>query len=191
MTPCIVPPRRSLVRVAIAAAAASITLISSIAAATAADLGAADTPVPTASAGVVIAPTPAERADLDRIRALFIDGAVASDARVRTFVGVNQVFLDDDQLPAARRVPVDTLAEQARGSTDPFVLSLLVDACGRSQLVPKPTCDPVALARRSTELLDAGGPELRAAAARYHRERAVARERSAAEQRQRSGIGQR
>lgn len=105
---------------------------------------------PHAAEGVVIVLTPAERSDFATVKAFLLDGSHASDARLRTFVGMSQVFLDEDVLPAAQRVPVDTLAEQARGSTDPMVLSLLIQMCGYDRLRPRPTCDPIALARQWT-----------------------------------------
>ena len=98
----------------------------------------------------VIALTPAERSDFARLRAFLIDGVRSSDARVRGLAGYNQQFFDEDTLPAAQRVSVDTLADLARGSTDPIVLSLLVGMCGNDRLKPRPTCDARAIAQQWT-----------------------------------------
>ncbi len=94
--------------------------------------------------------TPSERADFEAVSAFLLEGGRAADLPVRNLIGTMQQGLDDETLPDARRVSIDTLAEQARGSTDPMVPSLLIQACANDRLEPRPTCDPVALARRWT-----------------------------------------
>lgn len=45
-------------------------------------------------------------------------------------------------------IPFDDLLEQARGSTDPLVLAILFDRCGRPRINASSRCSPVDLARR-------------------------------------------
>ena len=104
-----------------------------------------EVPVPEETTVVL---TAAEQADFATVKAFLVASLHASDARLRTFVGVDlQTAMAE--FPEAQRVSVDTLAEQARGSTDPMVLAILSSACDLGTK-PKPHCDVVSLARQWT-----------------------------------------
>jgi hypothetical protein len=77
-------------------------------------------------------------------------GRQSSDLRVRIVYSLGDLELrDGGGVRQQEAIPIETLVEQARGSTDPVVLSLLVDRCS-DDLRKAGRCDPVDPARRWT-----------------------------------------
>lgn len=77
--------------------------------------------------------------------------ARSSDLRLRILF--LQARRDDDPLPTPGpdpRVPLSRLVDEARGSTDPLVLKLLLDRCDVQRDAATTDCDRVDLARRWT-----------------------------------------
>ena len=90
-------------------------------------------------------PGPADGAVLKRRLEASLD---SPDLRLRVLAG--RAFDPQDETWTRTFVPIDTLAEQTRDSTDPMVLALMVVACDNDRVKPRPTCDPVDMARRWT-----------------------------------------
>ena len=76
-------------------------------------------------------------------------GRRSSDLRVRIVYSLGDLERRGGVDRFSEAIPVETLVEQARGSTDPVVLSLLVDRCFED-LDKAGKCDAVDLARRWT-----------------------------------------
>ena len=76
-------------------------------------------------------------------------GKQSSDLRVRVLYSRGDLEFREGGMRLNEAIPIETLVEQARGSTDPVVLSLLVDRCS-DDLRKAARCDPVDLARRWT-----------------------------------------
>ena len=92
--------------------------------------------------------TAAEQADMAQLKHLLTESLNSSNMRIRVMVGRT---IDPTRENLRHPLtPIDTLAEQIRGSTDPMVLALMVDVCDDDRLRPKPTCDAVDIATRWT-----------------------------------------
>ena len=76
-------------------------------------------------------------------------GRQSTDLRVRIVYSLGEIERRDGGDRLSEAIPVETLVEQSRGSTDPIVLSLLVDRCA-DDLQKAGHCDAVDLARRWT-----------------------------------------
>lgn len=80
---------------------------------------------------------------------LVATGRQSSDLRVRIVFSLGETEKRGDGYYLSEAIPVETLVEQARGSTDPIVLSLMVDRCF-ADLQKANRCDAVDFARRWT-----------------------------------------
>ena len=76
-------------------------------------------------------------------------GRQSSDLRVRIVYSRGVAEPHEGGVRLSEVIPIETLVEQARGSTDPIVLSLLLDRCS-DDLRKAGKCDAVDLARRWT-----------------------------------------
>lgn len=90
-----------------------------------------------------------DRAAADAWDILAKAGRQASDLRVRIVYSLSGIEGKDGAFRLGEAIPVETLVDQVRGSTDPIVLSLMVDRCS-NDLSKAGRCDAVDLARRWT-----------------------------------------
>ncbi len=122
-----------------------------------------------AATGDEPAPSPDQQA-LERWLDHFVDaGRASSDLRLRMALsapGMEQRA--DGMWIAVETVPTSTLYEQARGSTDPLVLDLLLTRCALP--AARPPCDRLDIARRWTAV-DTGNMVAWLALAAVHRGR--------------------
>lgn len=94
-------------------------------------------------------PTAAEQAAQDAWERISIASRASADLRLRLLLSTDGLEQRDGRMFTKATIPVATLVEQARGSTDPLTLDLLLKRC----LDPAAgkACDSLDVARRWTQ----------------------------------------
>ena len=93
--------------------------------------------------------TAEEQAEADQWKRFVADSVKSSDLRLRILLSQGDLVLSGKNYVWVGGIPVESLVEQARGSTDPLVLASLIARCEMG--APKqPRCKVLDLARRWT-----------------------------------------